>query len=97
MRIGWLERLALAAPLVVSLAALAGEPTQAVLEVPGMNCALCPITVRKALQGVPGVIEAKADLATRRAEVTYDPEKVTLQQLAGAATAAGYPATVKSQ
>ena len=97
MRTGWLERLALALLLIVSLAAFAGEPKQAVLDVPGMNCALCPITVRKALQQVPGVIEATADLATKRAEVKYDPEKVTPPQLAAAVTSAGYPATVQAR
>jgi mercuric ion binding protein len=96
MRTGWPERLALAAATAVSLAALAGEPKQAVLDVPGMNCSLCPVTVRKALQRVPGVIEVKADLATKRAEVRYDPDRVTPQQLAGAVTATGYPATVRS-
>jgi mercuric ion binding protein len=96
MRAGWPDRFALAAALIVPLAALAGELRQAVLDVPGINCALCPITVRKALQSVPGVVEAKADLATKRAEVKYDPEKVTPQQLAGAVTSAGYPATVRS-
>jgi mercuric ion binding protein len=97
MRTGWPERLALAAALIVSLGALAGEPERAVLDVPSMYCSLCPITVRKALERVPGVIEAKADFAGKRAEVKYDPDKITPQQLAGAVTDAGYPATVKPQ
>jgi copper chaperone CopZ len=49
-----------------------------------MNCSLCPISVSKALTGVPGVIDASAELASKRAVVNYDPEKITPEQLAGA-------------
>ena len=97
MRTGWPERLALAAALIASVAAFAGELKHAVLDVPGMYCSLCPLTVRKALERVPGVFEVKADFAAKRAEVKYDPDKVTPQQLAGAVTNAGYAATVKPQ
>lgn len=85
-----LALLALAAP------AFAGEPRTVVLDVPGMNCPLCPISVSKALKRVPGVIDAGAELASRRAVVTYDPDKVTPGQLASAVTNAGYPATVRA-
>lgn len=85
------------AALLCYRAAFGGEPKHAVLDVPSMYCSLCPITVRKALERMPGVLEAKADFAGKRAEVKYDPDKVTPQQLAGAVTNAGYPATVKPQ
>lgn len=72
--------------------ALAAEPRIAKLSVPGMNCHLCPVTVRKALERVPGVLEAKADFATKTAEAKYDPDKVSAQALAKAVGDAGYPA-----
>jgi len=78
---------------VLSLAT-AGEPKHVVLDVPSMNCSLCPLTVRKALERVAGVIEAKATYAPKRAEVTYDPDKVSPEALAKAVSDAGYPATV---
>lgn len=78
-----------------ALGAHAGEPKQVVLDVPGMNCALCPISVRKALEKVPGVLAAKADLATRTAAATVDPDRVSAERLAKAVTDAGYPATVR--
>lgn len=78
-----------------ALGAQAGEPKQAVLEVPSMNCALCPLSVKKALEKVPGVLSAKADLATKTAEATYDPDRVSVEKLAKAVTAAGYPATAR--
>lgn len=77
--------------------ATAGEPQRVVLEVPSMNCALCPLTVRKALERVPGVIEARASYEPKRAEVTYDPDKVSPEMLAKAVADAGYPATVRRQ
>ncbi|MDX1374831.1 MAG: cation transporter [Burkholderiales bacterium] len=65
------------------------------LDVPGMNCALCPLTVRTALERVPGVIEARATYEPKRAEVTYDSDKVSPEALAKALGDAGYPASVR--
>jgi len=65
------------------------------LDIPDMNCSLCPPTVSTALKRVPGVIDVKAVLATRSAEVRYDPAKVAPAQLERAVTEAGYPAKVR--
>lgn len=67
------------------------------MDVDGMTCAVCPITVKKALQDVHGVKSAKADLATHSAQVTFDAEQVKVDALVDAVTFAGYPAHVKSQ
>ena len=83
--------------LAVCTSALAGEPRIALLEVSGMTCSLCPITVRKVLERVPGVLEANADLATGRAEAKYDPDRVSPDALAKAVSGAGFPATVKQR
>lgn len=80
---------------LAALSAVAAEPKRVVLDVPGMNCSLCPISVKKALERVPGVLEAKADLATRSAEAKYDPDKTSPEMLLKAVGDAGYPATVK--
>ena len=86
-----------ASALTAALAfgAQAGEPEQVVLDVPSMNCALCPISVRKSLEKVPGVLAAKADLATKTAQANYDPDRASAASLAKAVTDAGYPATVR--
>jgi len=76
------------------VSASAGEPKRVVLDVPSMNCALCPLTVRTALERVPGVIKARASYEPKRAEVLYDPDKVSPEALAKALGDAGYPATV---
>ena len=88
---------ALLALIAAVAPALAGEPKMAVLDVPGMFCSLCPVTVRKALMRVPGVLEAKADLATKRAEARYDPDKVSAESLVKAVSDAGFPATLHQQ
>jgi copper chaperone CopZ len=46
---------------------------------------------------VSGVAEAKADSTAKRADVTYDPDKVSPAELAAALTKGGYPATVHAQ
>ena len=73
----------------------AAEPVRVTLDVPDMNCALCPVTVSKALKRVPGVIDVRAELSTRSAEVSYDPAKVGTVQLERAVTEAGYPAKAR--
>jgi mercuric ion binding protein len=78
-------------------AALAADPKTATLDVPGMFCSLCQISVRKALERVPGVIVAKADNNLKRAEVKYDPDKVSADELASALSKSGFPASVRTQ
>ena len=90
-RIYWASALAAA----LAFTAHAGEPKRVVLDVPGMNCSLCPISVKKALERVPGVLDAKADLTTKSAEATYDPDRASPEALAKAVTNAGYPASIR--
>ena len=40
-------------------------------------------------------LAAKADLATKTAEATFDPDRVSVEKLAKAVTDAGFPATVR--
>ena len=77
------------------LAALAAPPTSTVLDVQNMNCGLCPITVKQALQKVPGVVEAKVDLDKKTATVTFDAERTGTVALVKATTDAGFPSTAR--
>jgi mercuric ion binding protein len=92
-RIFWVSALAAA----LSFAAQAGEPKRVVLDVPSMDCSLCQISVKKALERVPGVLDAKADLATKSAEATFDPDRTSPVALAKAVTNAGYPAAIRTR
>jgi len=91
-----MRRLLLTAALALSpLAALAGAPQTIIIDVKNMTCAVCPITVRKALEKVHGVASVKVDLAAKTATVTFDPDKANAAALIKATTEAGYPASVK--
>ena len=57
-----------------------------------MTCKFCPITVRKAMEGVEGVIDAKVDYENESATVTFDDTRTTPEAIAKASTEIGYPA-----
>lgn len=80
---------------VTSSGALAAGARTATLDVSHMDCAVCPITVRKALENVPGVEAAKVDFKTKRAVVAFDPAKTTPEALTKATAEAGFPSSVK--
>ena len=61
-----------------------------VLPVEGMTCASCVGRVEKALGKVEGVAGANVNLATERAEVTYDPTATDPNTVAEAVVRAGY-------
>ena len=81
--------------LLVAVGALAGGAQTATLEVSKMDCAACPITVRKALENVPGVATATVDFTTKRAVVAFGAAKTSPQALTKATADAGYPSSVK--
>ena len=86
-----------AAFVAVALApqvSFAGEKT-VVLSVPSMDCATCPITVRKALEKVPGVEKVKTTFEPKEAVVTFDDAKTSIDKLTEATKQAGYPSNVK--
>ena len=63
------------------------------LDVENMTCPVCPITVKKALEKVPGVTDAKVDFEQKTATVCFDPDKASTATLVKATTDAGYPST----
>ena len=65
------------------------------LDIPGMDCEICPITVRTALKKLPGVISATATPATKEEVVVYDDAKTDIKHIMNATAQAGYPASVK--
>ena len=89
-------RHSLAALLValLPLASLAAAPQTAVLDVQNMTCSLCPVTVKKSLEMVPGVSQARVDFNKKTATVKFDADKTSAAALVKATTDAGYPSTV---
>lgn len=85
---------------IVTLAAAFATPVWAAtktvrLSVPGMTCAACPITVKKALSRVQGVEKVEVSFEKREAVVTFDNAKTNVEALTRATENAGYPSTVK--
>ena len=72
----------------------AAAPKTVTLSVPGMNCAACPITVKKALAKVPGRAKTDVNLDKREATVTFDDARTHVEALMRATQDAGYPSTV---
>ena len=87
-----MRRVFLAAAIVMPLRVLAAEPQTVVLDVQNMTCELCPITVKKALDKVPGVASIKIDFNKKTATVKFDPDRANVATLIMATTHAGYPA-----
>ena len=79
----------------IPLVALAAPPRTAVLDVQNMTCSLCPVTVQKSLEKVPGVSQARIDFEKKTATVTFDADKTTEAALVRATTDAGYPSTAR--
>lgn len=62
------------------------------LNVIGMTCSHCQAKVEKALKGIAGVYTAVVDLEDGEAEVDFDDDTITTQQLVAAVEHAGYGA-----
>jgi mercuric ion binding protein len=79
---------------LMPLAALAATPKTTVLDVQNMTCDLCPVTVKKSLEKVSGVSQARIDFEKKTATVTFDADRTSTTALVKATTDAGYPSAV---
>jgi copper chaperone len=64
------------------------------LRITGMTCGHCQAKVEKALKGIGGVYTAVIDLPDGEAEVDFNDDTVTTDQLVAAVANAGYGAKV---
>lgn len=69
---------------------------QVTLNVAGMTCSSCPITVKKALSKVKGVQQVTTNFKLKQAVVSFDDTQTTLQKLTDATANAGYPSTINN-
>ena len=63
---------------------------QKILEVRGMTCGHCKMSVEGALKGLDGVEAVQVDLETGKVEVTYDEAKVSVEDMKNAVEDQGY-------
>ena len=84
-------------PMVIGLGstcpARSSGPPRTWVDVQNMTCSVCPITVKKSLQKVPGVTDAKIDFERKTATVRFDTGKADVAALVKATTEAGFPST----
>jgi len=66
------------------------QENTAILNIGGMHCAMCVKTVERSLNSLDGVRGATVNLATEKAQVVFDSEKVALADLRTVVESAGY-------
>ena len=70
------------------------QPQTITLKLQNMTCALCPITIKKALQDVKGVQQVIVDFDTKTAAIPFDRNITDSDALIKATTNAGYPSAI---
>ena len=65
-------------------------PTELNLPVEGMTCASCSTRIEKVLGRIGGVTEARVNLASERARVSFDSERAAPAEIVAAIEQAGY-------
>jgi len=74
----------------------AGTLQTVTLDVQNMTCAVCPITVKKALERVPGVTDAKVGFDKKTASISFDLDRASPDTLTKATAEAGYPSSLRN-
>ena len=92
-----ISSLSLACALLGAASFANAKQQTVVLNVPTMDCATCPITIKAALTKVPGVTKAKVSYEQREAVVEYDDAQASVADLKKATEDVGYPAMLKTQ
>ena len=77
--------------VLLPIASAWASPKTVTLNVSKMTCEACPITVKKALQKVPGVSKIDVLYEKKQVVVTFDDSKTNTDALVKATTNAGYP------
>jgi Cu+-exporting ATPase len=57
-----------------------------------MHCPACARTIEKALGGTSGIASLRLDYGTRIADLSYEPARITLEQICSAVNSLGYSA-----
>jgi mercuric ion binding protein len=64
------------------------------LHIENMTCAMCTVTIKKALQKVEGVQVVTVDYDSKTATIIFDSQKTDSAALIKATTDAGYPGSL---
>ena len=63
---------------------------KATINITGMHCSSCVVTIENALKKLPGVSDAKVNFTSEKAYIDYDTTKVTLKDLHETINKTGY-------
>src|SRR5437870_2859118 len=80
-----------AVAMLVLTAPAWASPKTVTLNVSGMTCEACPVTVKKALRKIPGVSKIEVQYEKKQVVVTFDDARTNVDALVKATTNAGYP------
>ena len=69
---------------------MSAEDKKTDLKISGMTCAMCARSIENALTGLDGVTKVQVNLATNKASLNYDSERVEFSELEKAVEDAGY-------
>lgn len=87
--------------MVIALLSLSGllfaAEQSVVLSIPGMNCPVCPITIKKSLQKVEGVKTVDVKFESKLANVTFDDDVTDIDHLKQATENVGYPSQLQEE
>ena len=70
---------------------MASMVEQVTLTAPDISCGHCVATVESAVSALPGVASVAANESTKRVEIAFDPNRVSLDQIEATLDDAGYP------
>lgn len=90
------QELAPASPAAAEESETPASFRQVVLEVEGMTCSSCAVTVQSALEGIEGVYQAEVSYEPPQAVVRFDPKTTSVKVLTQATKNAGYPSKPKT-
>jgi mercuric ion binding protein len=77
--------------LLVFASAAWAAPKSMTLEVPGMTCPTCPVTIKKALLKEPGVKAVAVRYEKEQLDVTFDDAKTGPAAIMKATASVGFP------
>ena len=86
-----------AAPAITAIPAMAqavATEQTVTFTADNMTCALCPVTVKRAMDSVDGVRAVEIDFEARTATVIFDTAATNTEAIATASANAGYPARI---
>jgi len=77
--------------LLVFSSVARAAPKSVTLDVPGMTCPTCPITIKKALLKEPGIKTVAVRYEKKQLEVTFDDAKTGPTAIMKATASVGFP------